>query len=129
MKRILLVIFILFSIGLRAQQIADPNIYGVWQLEYVESENGMESPGVDYKLTIRQGLLSFNTDVNECGAANLTIDGMMIEFNKQGCTRICCDGSRDPLGARIDYQGSYILQDDLLRITNLRTYVLRKVED
>lgn len=123
------VVLSLIGFSVSAQQLANTDLYGTWLLEYVESENGMESPGLEYTLKIGQGLFSYNTDVNQCNGANLMIDGMMIEYDKSACTRVCCDGSRDPIGDRINYRGAYILQDDLLRITSQRTYVLRRIED
>jgi hypothetical protein len=109
-------------------QSLNEDILGEWRLEFVETMNGMETPGMDYVLNIRETSIEYNTDVNQCSAPLTTLDEMLIEYNRAACTKVCCNGTRDPLGGKLNYSGTYVLEDDLLRITNTVTFVFTRNE-
>src|SRR5687767_2134665 len=124
--KILLVMLSLIVVP--SKQPRSNNLFGTWKLVKVETDSGIITPTMDFFLTISEDRLGFDRDVNDCTAKPLITEST-IEFDSELCTRVCCDGERDPIGGMNLYRGEYNVTENSLTIQNenVRTY-LKKIK-
>ena len=103
--------------------IQENEIYGRWQLIKIELNSQMMQPKqIDYYLTLTENSVSYNLDVNTCGAYDLTLINNRINYGG-GCTKICCDSSYDEIAKYIDYRGDYKVEKNELIISTDSTKI------
>ena len=119
----LLLIMLFFVSSLLGQQQHN-EVFGKWKVVKVETNNDVLTPTMDFFLIIGENTFHFNRDVNGCSAKPVLTE-TTIEFDSELCTRICCDGERDPIGGMNLYSGSYIVTEKTLVISNekVKTYL------
>lgn len=127
---ILNVFLISISFLFPANEQITEKLYGKWQLVKVETNREIFIPTKDFFLTISEGGLGFNRDINRC-STKPTITSTSIDYDSELCTRACCDGNRDPIGGMNLYRGNYYVSENSLTIENseLTTYLVRVKEE
>jgi len=103
------------------------DINGQWKLIQVETADGILIPQVDFLIQVQDQKITFNLDVNNC-FADIEIRNDSILYNLAGCTKMCCDGDVDPIGAFLNYSGAYSFKNDHLYIQNENLYMLKKMD-
>lgn len=124
------ILFLSISLLLASDEQTTDKLYGKWQVVKVETIQGTLIPTKDFFLTISEGRLGFNRDINRCSAQPI-ITATTIDYDRALCTRACCDGRRDPIGGMDIYRGNYNVSEDSLIIENsqVKTYLIKvKVE-
>ncbi len=103
------------------------DINGQWELIQVETNAGILIPQVDFLVQVEDKKINFNLDVNSC-FTDIEIRNDSIIYQFAACTKMCCDGNTDPIGAFLNYSGAYSFKDGYLYIQNENLYKLRKIE-
>src|SRR5690606_12618304 len=116
----------LFLLIVPLEQPQNSKLIGTWKVVKIQSADGFFIPKIDFILNISEDKFTFNRDVNQC-SANPTITENTIEFDGSLCTRACCDGRKDPVGALINYSGYYIVTENSLTIQSdyVKTWLKR----
>ena len=115
MKHILIIGALIASLGLYSQE---SELIGEWKLQKVDAEMGSVYPiKKDYLLTLTSDEFSYNLEVNTCKGTYTIQDDQLI-YTEARLTFACCDGREDPIAKFIRYQGTYVLFQDQLIITN-----------
>jgi len=121
---ILLIIFAFFIQSCEEKE----DINGQWKLIMVETTDGVLMPQVDFLIQVQDQKINFNLDVNNC-FADIEIRNDSIIYDLAGCTKMCCDGNIDPIGAFLNYSGAYSFKKGQLIIKNENIYTLEKAKD
>lgn len=97
----------------------DNQLFGKWQLVKIETSKSVLIPEKgNFNLEISAENISYNKDINTCWAENFSIANSNIFIYLEACTEKCCDGKIDSISNYINYNGNYIVNDTLLKITN-----------
>jgi hypothetical protein len=125
--KLFLIIFILAATH-PAQQKQN-ELFGTWKIVKVKTNDGILTPTMDFFLTIGENQFRFNRDFNRCSTKSIITD-TTIGYDGELCTRVCCDGEKDPIGGMDLYRGNYIVTEQTLVISNekVKTY-LEKVSN
>jgi hypothetical protein len=115
MKHILIFGAFIASLGLYSQE---SELIGEWLLVKADTEMGSVYPiKKDYLLTLTSEEFNYNLEVNTCKGTYTVKDDQLI-YTEARMTFACCDGREDPIAKLIRYQGTYVLYQDQLIITN-----------
>lgn len=114
---------------IKSQEKSDLNIYGNWVLEKIEIKDSVLIPTkVVYKLNITEEIIYYNLDVNSCQTRKFSITDSLINWNRGGCTKMCCDGMRDKMSLHLNYNGAYQIINNILIITTIDSKLYLKKE-
>ena len=127
MRRFIFITFLSFGIFFMTSCDEKEDINGQWKLLQVETTDGILMPKMDYLVSVQDQKISFNLDVNDC-FAEIEIRNDSIIYDLAGCTKMCCDGDIDPIGAFLNYSGAYSFKKGLLIIQNENKYTLIKLK-
>jgi hypothetical protein len=121
-----IVLLVMLSVSCVLPRQEKNELFGKWKIVKVETGKGVLIPTMDFFLTISEDTFGFNRDANGCSAKPVITD-TTIEFEGEICTRMCCDGERDPIGGMNLYAGNYIVNNSSLTIwtEEVKTYFER----